>query len=414
MKISKKPIFIISGKSPIGASGGGYSTYAYNLARLVKKLGHPTYIVALGDETRIEETEVGTLLLFKASLPFLNINIYALPALPLCAVVFANGIKKIINERGYKKSIIWGIGPWGLAGSVSKFILGSKVLHLNNYFTTSRHEWWGGVKALRIKDYGILPKLKYLAIYLTAVQYISLLERIVLKTANTIITNYKSTEEILRKEFGISPKKFYRASFYVQVYKRNVKNVKEGSEIDRPKKYILYFSRQDPRKGVNYLLRAMKSLIEKGYKVPLLIAGGGDMLPYNKQLSKKLEITKWVKFLGFVNDPKPLMKGCAVFTFPSIEEGAGALTVNEAMEMGLPIVSTACDGIVEDIETEKSGILVPMENSEAMAYGIARLLDNPKLAKRLGENARKSYEKNFNFENMSTDIKRLLSSLESK
>lgn len=415
MKVTnKKPIFIISGKSPIGASGGGYSTYAYNLARLTKKLGHPTYIVALGDETRVEETEVGTLMLFKASLPFLNINIYALPALPLCSLVFANGIRKLAKEKGYKKLIVWGIGPWGLAGSVSKFILGSRVLHLNNYFTTSRHEWWGGVKALRIKDYGFMPKIKYLAVYLTAVQYISLLEGIVLKTADTIITNYQSTEDILKREFGVSPKKFHRASFYVQVYKRNVKNVKEGSEIDTPKRYILYFSRQDPRKGVNFLLHAMKILVDRGYKVPLLIAGGGDMLPHNKKLAKKLGIEKWVKFLGFVNDPKPLMKGCAVFTFPSIEEGAGALTVNEAMEMGLPIVSAACDGIIEDIENGKSGLLTPMEDSESMARGIATLLDDPKYAASLGKNARISYERNFSFENMSKDIKNLLSSLKSK
>lgn len=412
--VNKKPIFIISGKSPIGASGGGYSTYAYNLARLVKKLGHPTYIVALGDETKIEETEVGTLMLFKASLPFLNINIYALPALPLCALVFANGIRKLAKEKKYKKFIVWGIGPWGLAASVSKFFMGSRVQHINNYFTTSKHEWWGGVKALRIKDYGLVLKLKYLAIYLTVVQYISVLERIVLKTANTVITNYKSTEEILKKEFGISSKKFYRASFYVQVYKRKVEEAKEGSEIDTPKKYILYFSRQDPRKGVNFLLHAMKILVDHGYKVPLLIAGGGDMLPHNKELAKKLGIEKWVKFLGFVNDPKPLMKGCAVFTFPSIEEGAGALTVNEAMEMGLPIVSAACDGIIEDIENGKSGLLTPIEDSESMARGIATLLDDPKFAASLGKNARISYERNFNFENMSRDIKKLLVLSESK
>lgn len=411
---SKLPIFIISGKSPIGAAGGGYSTYAYNLARILKKLGHPVYIAALGDENRIEKTNVGTLMLFRASVPFLNINIYALPGLPYYSYLFARGIRKIVEENSHTNFIVWGIGPWGFAASFLKLFFGKKLTHINNYFTTSRHEWRGSLNALEIKDYGFLPKLKYGAIYLTAVQLISFLEGIVLKTADIIITNYKSTEKILMKEFNISSKRLYRAHFYVQVYKRKVKKAATGQNIDLPKKYILFFSRQDPRKGVNYLIHAMKILVDLGYKVPLYIAGGGDMLPYNKELIKKLGIEKWIKFLGFVNDPKPIMKSCSVFAFPSIEEGAGALTINEAMEMGLPIVTTACDGIVEDIKSGKSGILVPMKDSNKMAMAIANLLDNPKLANTLGKNARKSYEKNFSFENMYKDIKKLLASLESK
>lgn len=404
---NQPPVFIISGKSPIGASGGGYSTYAYNLARILKKLHYPVYIIALGKENKTEKTEVGTLITFRATIPFLNVNIYALPGLPYYSVLFSNGIKKIIDQNSHEKFIIWGIGPWGFAASVLKLFFRKKVFHINNYFTTSKHEWSGGVKALEIKDYGILPKLKYTVIYLTAVQFISLLERIVLKTADVVITNYKSTENILKKEFHLKPQRFYRAHFYVQVYKRKVKEASTGQNLKLPNKYILFFSRQDPRKGVNYLIHAMRILVDKGYKVPLLIAGGGDMLDKNKKLSYKLKLTKYVKFLGFVNDPKPVMKKCSVFAFPSIEEGAGALTINEAMEMGLPIVSTACDGIVEDLENYKSGILVPMQNPAALANGIAYMLDNPKKAKEFGKNARKSYEKNLSFSNMFDDIKKL-------
>lgn len=407
----KTPIFVISGKSPIGAQGGGYSAYAYNLARVLKKLGHPVYIVALGEETKEENTEAGKLLLFKISLPLLNVNINALPGLPLYSYIFAKGIKKNANEKGYKKFIVWGIGPWGFAGTLVKKFFDKRVIHINNYFTTTRHEWWGGVKALRIRDYGFWPRIKYLVIYSTVVQYLSLIEKIILKFADIIIVNYRSTEKILKKEFRIKQERFYKTSFYVQVYKRKVLKAREGNEIKLPNKYLLFFSRQDPRKGVNFLLHAMKILIEGGYKIPLLIAGGGDMLPYNIKLAKKLKIEKYVKFLGFVNDPKPLMKKCTVFVFPSIEEGAGALTINEAMKMGLPIVSTACDGIVEDIEDGKSGLLVPKENPEAMAVAIGKLLDDPNLAERLRKNAKKRYMKKFNLEYMKRDIKTLLSSL---
>ena len=408
LKNDKTPIFVISGKSPFSAQGGGYSAYAYHLARVLKKLGHLVYIVALGEENKEENTEAGKLLLFKATLPLSNVNIYALPGLPIYSYIFAKGIEKIVDEKKYKEYIVWGIGPWGFAGTLIKKFFNKKAIHINNYFTTTRHEWWGGIKALKVSDYGFWPRLKYLAIYLTVVQYLALIEKMILKFADYILVNYRSTEEILKKEFRIKQERFYKTSFYVQVYKRKVLKAREGNEIKLPNKYLLFFSRQDPRKGVNFLLHAMKILIEGGYKIPLLIAGGGDMLPHNIKLAKKLKIEKYVKFLGFVNDPKPLMKKCTVFVFPSIEEGAGALTINEAMEMGLPVVSTACDGIVEDIEDGKSGLLVPKENPEAMAVAIGRLLDDPNLAERLRKNAKKYYKERFNPEYMRRDIKQLL------
>ena len=416
---TKLPIFIISGKSPVSATGGGYSTYAYNLARVIKILGHRLSILSLGKKTTEEETEVGKLLSFKVTVPFLNVSIYALPGLPIYSLIFAKEIKKIVEANHYKKFIVWGIGPWGLTAIFLKLIFKNRVIHINNYFTTVRHEWRGGVGALKVKDYGILPKLKYATIYLTIVQCIAQLEKIVLKSAKMIVTNYKSTENILKNEFGVNPRKFFRANFYVQVYKRKSQEITKKGKINKfvsreikiPKKYILFLSRQDPRKGVNFLLHAMKILMDKGYKVPLLIAGGGDMLSPNKVLAKKLKISKFVKFLGFVNDPKPLMKSCTVFVFPSIEEGAGALTINEAMEMGLPIVSTACDGIVEDLENEKTALLVDKENPNQLADAIAKLLDNPNIARQLAQAARKEYLKKFTFENMRLDIKRLIGRL---
>ncbi|QQG42231.1 MAG: glycosyltransferase family 4 protein [Candidatus Woesebacteria bacterium] len=408
IKKDKTPVFIISGKSPLSASGGGYSSFAFNLAKIIKKLGHTVYIVALGNETKQTKIDAGKLLLFKATLPLLNVNIYALPGLPIYSIIFARGIQKIADQNGYKKFIVWGIGPWGLAGAFLKIFSKSKVTFYDNYFTTIRHEWWGGVRALRIKDYGLWPKIKYLAIYFTIAQYLALLEKITLKRTDKIITNYSSTEQIINKEFGIDFKKFYRTHSYVQIYKRRVKISNSNDFTKLPAKYLFFFSRQDPRKGVNFLLHAMKILSERDFKIPLIIAGGGDMLKYNMKLATKLKIEKNVKFFGFVNDTEPLMKGCALFAFPSIEEGSSALTIHEAMEMGLPIVTTACDGIVEDIKNGKSGILVPMENPEAMANAIEDIIRNPNLAKKLGRGAKEAYKKTFNSNLVKRELGKLL------
>jgi glycosyltransferase involved in cell wall biosynthesis len=390
------------------------SSDLYNLAKILTDLKRKIYICALGDSNLESKTKVGTLLTFQPVLPFLNVKIYALPGLPFYSFLFAKKIKEIVNIYNYKRVIVWGIGPWGFAGVLLKIILPKKVILANNYFTTSRHEWSRGVMALKISDYGFVPKIKYFFIYSTVVQYLAFLENILLKKTDVIVTNYKSTEDILKKEFGIRQNKFKRLDFFASAFKRGSGKIVSANKIKLPKKYLFFFSRHDPRKGVNYLLHSYKLIKDMGYKIPLLIAGGGDMLEQNKNLAHKLGIEKQVKFLGFVDNPKILMKKCTVFIFPSIEEGAGALTVNEAMEMGIPIVSTACDGIVEDITDGKEGLIVPMEDSEAMAMAIIHLIDNPNIAKKLARNAKKRYLSDFSYQKMKKDISKLVSSLESR
>lgn len=404
---NKLPVFIFCGKSPIGASGGGYSAYAYNLAKILQKIGHETMIVALGNENKIINTNVGNLMLVKSS--FLNVNITALPGLPLFSFAFANEVNLFAKKKGYAKYIAWGIGPWGFAATLLKLLFNKNVIHINNYFTTTKHEWAGALNAVRTQDYGILLKIKYLIIFNTVVKYLTWLEGILLKRTDIIITNYKSTEEIIKKQFGLDSSRFKRTNFTVEIYAR--KSAKETkNNLKLPKKYLLFFSRHDPRKGINFLLHSMKILEKKGYKVPLLIGGTGDMYEANKYLAKKLKL-KYVKFLGFVDNTKPLLKNASAFVFPTIEEGAGALTINEAMSIGAPIVSSSCDGIIEDINNGKSGILVEPGNPQALALGIIKLLDSPVLAKKLGANAKISYKKRFNFNLMYKDIDKLLNTV---
>lgn len=397
--------FILCGKSPYGAAGGGYSAFAYNLAKILKKLGYKVYIVALGDKNETIQTTIGTLLLFKS--PFINFNTTALPGLPIYSYLFANGIEKIVREQGSNEFIVWGIGPWGLAGAILKGRLGKRVIHINNYFTTVRHEWKGALTALSIQDYGIWLKLKYTLIYYTVVRFLSYFERKILKSADLIVTNYQSTEEIIKKEFNIPKSKFYRTGFTVEIYRR--KDAQSSSAVKLPGEFIFFVSRHELRKGVNFLLHAYKILLERGVKTPLLIAGTGQMLQANIKLAKKLGISGQVKFLGFVNDSKPIMKKSTVFVFPSVEEGAGALTINEAMSLGLAIISTACDGIVEDIENKKSGLLVPMANPKALADSIEYLLKNPRLRKELGRNTKARFRKEFSLTQMEKDLKKMLS-----
>lgn len=404
------PIFIVCGKSPLSSHGGGYSTYAMSLAKILHDLDYSVYILALGKKNEEIKLNFGTLLIFKSFL--LNYNTTALPSLPIASYIFSRGIKNITKKNNTEKFIVWGIGPWGLTGSILKRRYHDKLIFIDNYFTTIKHEWKGGLSAVTINDYGIILKLKFTFIYHTLVKILSLFEKMILNSADIVITNYNSTDKILHEEFGIDSSKIKRTTFLTEIYTRQTDNSTKESSIKLPIKYILYLSRHDPRKGINYLLHAVKILKDQNkLTIPVIIAGKGELWKANQNLAKKLDINDVVQFPGFIKNPTLILKNATVFCFPTVEEGAGALIINEAMSLGVPILTTDCDGLPEDIENGKTGELVPIANPQALANKLLYLLENPNYTKELGNNASKSFHKKYNYEKMKTDIETLLKSV---
>lgn len=406
---AKLSIFVVCGKSPLTAFGGGYSTIGRNIGKNLASLGQNVYLIALGDKSEEQKTNFGTLVTLQV--PLIRVDISALPGLPVYSFLFAKTIRSLVKREGMKNAIVWGIGPWGLAGTILRHLFRVRIIHITSYFTTARHEWQGGLKALRVSDYGWFLRIKFLVIYHTIVRMISFLDCIVIKTSDVIISNYRSTEEILRKEFRVSSSQFLRTTFPVEAYARKTNTSDNGRPGFLHGKYMLYLSRHDPRKGINFLLHAMKILSRKIKPMPLIIAGTGELFEANKKLSERLGVSRWVKFTGFINDPVALMKHATIFCFPTLEEGAGALIINEAMSMGLPIVATACDGIREDLKDRESALLVPPGDSEAFAHALEKLIASPTLRTRLGSGAKQKYETLYNPSVIREDFTHLLNRL---
>jgi glycosyltransferase involved in cell wall biosynthesis len=80
----------------------------------------------------------------------------------------------------------------------------------------------------------------------------------------------------------------------------------------------------------------------------------------------------------------------------------------EALYMGLPVISTPISGIPELISTEVNGLLVPPQDSAALANALARLLDDPELRNRLGTTGRQMVLERFDMACNVTHLLRLL------
>lgn len=116
----------------------------------------------------------------------------------------------------------------------------------------------------------------------------------------------------------------------------------------------------------------------------LLFLGIGEQMDMLKEEAKKLGVSDKVIFAGFRNDVIRIMKASDVYIFSSKQEGL-PVSLMQAMACKLPVLVSRIRGNTDLIENKKQGFMFSYDNSDAYAKGINKLLDNPKLCKRMGD-----------------------------
>ena len=157
----------------------------------------------------------------------------------------------------------------------------------------------------------------------------------------------------------------------------------------------LAIGRLHPNKGFSLLLEALA----KTREVRLAIAGDGPLRRDLEQLAKDIGVAARVDFLGWRDDVPALMAEADFLVCPSLHEPLGNVVI-EAWSAGLPVVATASDGPAGLIDSEATGLLVPLPGqpqggSTALATAIERLCRDPGLRGRLGQGGRRAYEAEF-------------------
>lgn len=146
--------------------------------------------------------------------------------------------------------------------------------------------------------------------------------------------------------------------------------------------------RLDENKNHAMLIRAF-SLIEKEFpEMKLVIYGEGESREKLLKLIGEKQLQEKVSLPGSVSDVAAHIENVRIFTLTSNTEGMPN-SVIEAMCLGLPVIATdcPCGGTAELIEDGKNGILVPVGDEKALAEAMKKILSNPELEKRLGEEA---------------------------
>lgn len=155
-------------------------------------------------------------------------------------------------------------------------------------------------------------------------------------------------------------------------------------------KLVLALGRLHPNKAFDVLVRAMRRLPG----VHAIIAGDGPERAKLTALALDQGVGDRVHFPGWRHDAGALLAGCDVLACPSRREPLGNVVV-EAFAAARPVVAAAAAGPRELIRPGEDGLLVPIEDDEALATSIGLLLGSPDFARGLALAGRARFDEEF-------------------
>jgi rhamnosyl/mannosyltransferase len=153
-------------------------------------------------------------------------------------------------------------------------------------------------------------------------------------------------------------------------------------------------------KGLEFLIRAMADI---PYAI-LVVGGEGPLTPRLRALAETLGLTARIRFVGRIPDTEMpfYYHACDVFCMPSVAPAeAFGLVQLEAMACGKPVVCCELhNGVTYVNRHGETGLVVPPRDPEALAEALNRLLNDPELRVRLGEQGRRRVRAEFSVESM--------------
>jgi glycosyltransferase involved in cell wall biosynthesis len=165
--------------------------------------------------------------------------------------------------------------------------------------------------------------------------------------------------------------------------------VRQVLGLPKYKTIVLFVGALIPGKGIKYLMQAIPKVVSQDEKVIFVFVGDGPLgSEAIKELTSRNLIEKAV-FMGLRPSMEiPMWLNAAdVLVLPSLFEGRPNVVL-EAMACGTPVVATPVGGVPKLLQDGKTGLLVPVRDSEALSNGLLRVLQDEDLRGELTHRAR--------------------------
>lgn len=184
----------------------------------------------------------------------------------------------------------------------------------------------------------------------------------------------------------------------------NLNRFKQAPFPDQVTFFML--SRLLKSKGVGEYLEAARVVKEKYPQTRFLLLGKYETIMqdaldsnYVEQFIKDGIIERFEE----TDDVRPYYSMCSVYVLPSYREGTPR-TVLEAMAMGRPIITTDTQGCRETVLDGKTGFLVPIKNSVAVAEKMVWFIEHQEQIKRMGQKSYQYVKEKFDVNRVNADM----------
>ena len=297
-----------------------------------------------------------------------------------------------------------------------------KTIDIASYHVVHTHYWLSGILGTMIKNEYHLPwfhtnhSLGVAKAQVTGVQEPIRLsaEKLILSTADKIITNTKSENALIRS-FVKKPSPMSVVAIGVDDAFRPLQRTSEAS--NNP--YFAFAGRLEKTKGIFTLLHAFRRLVEKN-EIPdsakLLIAGGDPnsvdsvrKLPKNNVLRATIKgLENRIDFIGGQSQYQlaSLFNGATGTIVPSHYESFGMVAA-EAQACGCPVIASRVGGLAEVVKNQMTGLHIEKNDVKSLASAMKTLLSNKAYAKQLGMTAADFANKEYRWAKLSRKINNL-------
>lgn len=177
--------------------------------------------------------------------------------------------------------------------------------------------------------------------------------------------------------------------------KGDVTILPNGVEVDRfanaapahdvpPGRKLLFVGRLEPRKGLPFAMRAFARLADRYPDLSLIVVGDGPERDAIDELPPALRARVHMKGKVSYEALPTYHRASDIFISPATGAESFGIVLVEAMAAGLPVVASNIPGYREVARDGRESLLVKPSDADALAEGVAHLLDHPDEAARLG------------------------------
>jgi phosphatidylinositol alpha-1,6-mannosyltransferase len=363
---------------------GGVATVAYEVTNGLHKLGHEVNVLA--PEQNEDDSK------FDSTLPYQVFRIKNIKDHYLKIYYNIYKMNQFVKKHKYDLIMAQSWYPSGIAASCI-----AKKNNIN--MTVTVH----GNEILNPRFYKLFWQNKMYKAFDNA----NLIFCVSNFTANKLVNRLENSKEIEKKIkviYNGVDYRFFKASprDSALIEKYNLKGAKT----------ILTLARLVERKGHDMMIRAIPLIKERIPQVKYIICGKGPHERKLKELTEELGLVNDVIFTGFIPDKlrSTYYNLCDLYIMPSREmpekgdmEGFG-ITYLEANACEKPVIGSNSGGVSEAVKDGESGFIVDPADHSKIAEACIKLLSDPALAKKIGQQGRERVIKEFNWDNICQQI----------